>query len=175
MNPSRSSTISFDVFDTVLTRGTGRSAAVFDVLAERLQASSALSAPPAAFATARRRVEDRMHSVSGRSPRLLDIYSEVACRLNLPAQQVPLLAAAEEDVERELSVLVPGAEQLLAAGRANSPDGSVVFVSDTPLSGSFVGELLERQGLLAAGDRVFTSSDLGVSEACGGLFTAVAE
>lgn len=170
-----SRTPSFDVFDTVLTRRTGRNPAVFDVLAQRLHASGALPAPPAALAGTRWREEARLHTVSGRAPRLLDIYSEVARRLSLPPEQVPLLAAAEEDVERELSVVVPGAEELLAAGRATSSDGTLVFVSDTPLSGAFVSELLERQGLLGAGDRVFTSSDLGVSKARGGLFRAVAE
>lgn len=166
---------SFDVFDTVLTRRTGRPAAVFDLVADRLLAAGRLAAPAGAFTAARVRAEPRLHTLSGRPPRLREVYEEVAHVLALPAGDVALFVETEQDVERALSVAVPGAARLLDQARAETPDGLVVFVSDTPHTGDFVRELLQRQDLLVDGDRVFSSADMGASKSRGGLFTAVGQ
>lgn len=165
---------SFDVFDTVLTRRTGRPEAVFDVVTDRLVAAGRLVAPAAAFPAARYRVESRLHALHGRPPRLPEIYSEVAHVLNLPTDAVACFVEAEQAVERELSVAVPGAAEMIASARAGSPGGRVVFLSDTPHTGALLRELLQAQGLLVDGDAVFSSADVGASTSRGGLFTAVA-
>jgi FMN phosphatase YigB (HAD superfamily) len=163
---------SFDVFDTVLTRRVGDPEVVLDLLAARLSLAGSTSAPPAAFAAARRRAERQLTRQTGRYAALRDVHAAVADALNDDPEQAEAWARAEEDLERELTVAVPGAAELLARARAESD--LVVFVSDTPHSEAFVRELLERAGLANAEDRVFTSAGRPCSKTAGGFFTAVA-
>lgn len=163
---------SFDVFDTVLTRRVGDPEALLDVLASRLARAGSTAAPPAVFAAGRRRHERELTRLSGRYAALPDIYAALADALNEPPEHAELWRRAEEDLERELTVAVPGAAELLATARDRAD--LVVFVSDTPHSPAFVRELLERAGLAGPDDRVFTSAGRDCSKAAGGFFTAVA-
>lgn len=170
---------SFDVFDTVLTRRVGAPEVVLDLLAERLAAPSPAGASPdagtpvapAVLAAARRRHERRLIDLTDRHPTLRAIWSEVALALGCPAERAEAWARAEEDLDRELTVALPGAAAMLAEARER---GRVVFVSDTPHSEDVVRELLDAAGLWADGDRVFTSSARGATKSRGGLFAVVA-
>ena len=163
---------SFDVFDTVLTRRVGDPEALLDLLAARLARAGTLSAPPAVFAASRRRHERELTRATGRYAALPAIHAAVADALNEPPEHAELWRQAEEDLERELTVAVPGAAELLAAARSQAD--LVVFVSDTPHSPAFLRELLERAGLVTEEDRVFTSAGRDCSKTAGGFFTAVA-
>ncbi len=171
--PSGRRVRSFDVFDTVLTRRVGDPEALLDLLAVRLARAGTASATPAAFAAARRRCERELTRRDDLYPTLLRVYEEVAHALNEAPERVELWVQAEEELERELTVAVPGAAELLAQARAEAD--LVVFVSDTPHSEAFVRQLLERAGLLADDDRVFTSAGRPCSKSVGGFFGAVAQ
>ncbi|MBJ7357706.1 hypothetical protein [Nocardioides sp.] len=170
--PVRHRVRSFDVFDTVLTRRVGDPEVVLDLLAARLASAGDLAAPAHAFAAARRRTERELTRSTGRYSTLTDVHHAVAATLNEPPERAETWTRVEEDLERELTVAVPGAAEMLAEARAEAD--LVVFVSDTPHSESFVRELLERAGLATAADQVFTSAGRPCSKTDGGFFLAVA-
>ena len=164
-------TTSFDVFDTVPTRRVGDPNAVVDLVADRLGREGSLPVTPQVFARARRRHEAALTPLLGRHATLQEIYEAVAVALVVDTAQARRWLDAEEAVEREVVVPVPGVVDLVDSAREQ---GSVVFVSDTPHREAFVRELLVSRGLAREFDRVFTSSERRVSKAHGGLFTAVA-
>jgi FMN phosphatase YigB (HAD superfamily) len=161
---------SFDVFDTVLTRRVGDPRAVIDVLSKRLESRGRLPVGAAAFAAARNRLETQLTTTLGRHATLREIHLAVADALVTDTAQAGEWADAEEELERTLTVPVPGARERVEAARDQGP---VVFVSDSPHSEEFVKELLTTHGLARAEDAVFTSSERRVSKAHGGLFEVV--
>lgn len=163
---------SFDVFDTVMTRHLGDPHAIVDVLGRDLERAGALPVRATVFAAARKRFETQLTSTLGRHATLREIYGAVAAALVAEAARGEAWASAEEDLERRVTVPVPGAIERLEAARAT---GRVVFVSDTPHSEDFVKSLLLQHGLARPEDLVFTSSERQVSKSHGGLFEVVAE
>lgn len=163
---------SFDVFDTVIMRRVGDPDAVIDVLAERLHGEGMVPVAAAVFAAARKHHERRLVQLAGRHLPLRAIHAEVARALSIDPAVAESWARAEEQLERELTVAVPGAREMIEESRAAGHQ--VVFVSDTPHSESFVRELLVSRGVAGDGDLVFTSSDRGSTKSRGGLFEAIA-
>ena len=162
---------SFDVFDTVLTRRVGAPEVVVDLLSRRLEGEGRIPVPAAVFGAARRRYERYLNRDLGRHATLREIYHAVAAALSVDPAGAEGWAGAEERLERELCIAVPGASELVREARSRADH--VVFVSDTPHRQSFVRELLERAGLAGEQDAVFVSSEWPVSKARGGLFHAV--
>ncbi len=162
---------SFDVFDTVLTRRVGAPSAVADLLGARLESSDGSSVSAAVFASARKSVEANVNNTLRRHGSLTEIYERMAEVLNVPPAVATRWAAGEEALERELVVPMPGASQRVSAARAASD--AVIFISDTPHRVDLIKELLDRDGLLRPGDRVFVSGGGPYSKSRGGLFTAV--
>jgi hypothetical protein len=160
---------SFAVFDTVLTHAIGGRDAFLAVVADRIAPEQDLR--PAVVRPARARAERRLSERNGRPPALDEIWAEAADDLNQPAGVGARWARAEERIARELSVLIPGATELLDEARREGD--SLVFVADTPYAAHFVGELLDLHGARRPGERVFTSADEGVSASAGGLYRAV--
>ena len=167
-----STVCSFDVFDTVLTRRVGSPHAVFDLLGQQLASEGRIPTSAVAFARERRRHEERLTRLLGRHQTLRTIHLEVARALSVDPSAAETWASAEEDLERRLTVAVPGAARMLDEARARSD--RVVFVSDTPHTEEFLTELLVARGLALPQDLVFTSAQRGVSKSSGGLFDAVA-
>ena len=124
------------------------------------------------FAAARKRFETQLTGTLGRHATLREIHGAVATALSADEASGETWAAAEEDLERTLTVPVPGAQERIASARAA---GRVVFVSDTPHSEEFLASLLVQHGLARTDDAVFTSSERGVSKSHGGLFHLVGE
>jgi FMN phosphatase YigB (HAD superfamily) len=161
---------SFDVFDTVLTRRVGAPSAVVDLLSKRLAGDDGIPVRAAVFAATRKRFETQLTVTLGRHATLREIYHAVTVALIVDTSMAEEWAAAEEQLERELTVPVPGALERIETARAQ---GRVVFVSDTPHSEEFVKSLLVQHHLARAEDLVFTSSERQVSKSHGGLFEAV--
>ncbi len=163
---------SFDVFDTVLTRRVGDPNVVFELLGRRLHEQGRIPVPPRVFAAARAECDAQLITSLRRHPTLVEIHDAVATALSVPEGAAADWVAAEEVLERELVVPLPGAVDEVAAARADH-DG-VVFVSDTPHRAELLRELLEREGLALPEDQVFTSGGTPYSKSRGGLFTEIA-
>lgn len=162
---------SFDVFDTVLTRRVGAPSSVVEILARRLVQEEQCPVSAAGFATSRRRQEKTLKQLLDRHPTLREIYNRVAAGFSLDMSIAEEWAAAEEDLERELVIAVPGAHRMLSEARAAGD--RIVFLSDTPHTEAFVTELLVAHQLASPQEQVFTSSERGVSKSSGGLFDLV--
>lgn len=165
---------SFDVFDTLLTRAVGDPNAVFALVGERLRAEGLIECSARAFGRTRERVDEDVIAHGRVRPTLAAIHEELAGRLDLAPETAARTLAAELELERELSRVVPGAPAAVEGARAKS-GGPLVFVSDTPLPAEFLVELLEAAGLWRTGDRVYASGEQGVSKFDGGLFDRVRE
>ena len=163
---------SFDVFDTVLTRRVGSPTALITQLARDLEKSGAIPTGVATFSAARSYHEQRLNRMLGRHADLREIYEQLATIFAVDAHTGRQWAAAEEDLERRLSVALPGAGAMVDRARARGD--RIIFVSDTPHSEHFVAELLNAQGISRSGELVFTSSTRKVSKSAGGLFDHVA-
>jgi FMN phosphatase YigB (HAD superfamily) len=164
---------SFDVFDTVVTRRVGAPEVLIDLLARRLEDAGEIAVPASTFAAARLRYERQLNANWRRHATLREIYDTVADALSEDRVCAQRWTAAEERMERELVVPLPGAVEMVAEARAASD--ALVFVSDTPHTERFLTQLLTDLGLALPADRVFTSADRRVSKTAGGLFRAVGE
>lgn len=163
------------MFDTVLSRRVGGPEAVFDLLVREAAGDGPLAGVPSpAFTVARLRAEEDLHAATGTPPTLDRVYAEVCRRLGLAPADAAVLVDEEEQVERRLSVLVPGAGELLEQARGQVPGGALLFVSDTPHRPELLRELLDRAGAWREGDRLYCSGDRGATKAEGSLFGVVA-
>lgn len=163
--------LSYDVFDTVLTRRTGDPGEVYAEAARLLRAQGLLDVAPAAYRAVRDAAHEDLVRRGDEHVPLARIVDEVADRLGLAAS-APLLEA-ELDAERSLCRAVPGAPERLAHARSRTGRG-VLFVSDTPLPEAFLRELLAREGLYRDGDTVYGSGDRAASKEAGRLYDVVA-
>lgn len=164
---------SFDVFDTVLTRTVGGPSQVFAVTGRRLRDSGGLDVEPAVYAAARAEAGRDLTADIAHHPSQRRIADEVVARLGLPPDAADAILDAELAVEREVCRAVPGWPARL--DRHREAGHQVVFVSDTSLPPDFLRDLLAREQLFRAGDRLFTSAAAGASKQDGELFDVVAD
>ena len=168
------SIMSFDVFDTVLTRLSGSPRQTFVLAGRRLRRDGVISIDPQAYAAAREQALQDLTPNPGRHPTLEQVTLELASRLGLPAPAAQQLAAAELDADSEVLRAVPGASARVAAARQQTGRG-VLYVSDTSMPAAFLEALLRREGLYLPGDELFTSAAQGSSKQQGQLFADVAQ
>ena len=162
--------VSFDVFDTLLTRAIGEPVDLFLLLGRQLLLSGDITCSAEIFARERVHAEDRANSLSHPAT-LTAIYTEVVRSRGLPATRVEPLAERERQLERTLSRIIPGADDLLNRHRAAG--AAILFVTDTYFSSAFIEELLHAQGLFHPGDRIFASCECQADKSRGLLFPHV--
>lgn len=171
--------VSFDLFDTLLLRGTRPELQRFGDFA-RAQHGALMAAglaSPGAEALYRGRLRahkaayDRVRHAAVGEARHADILAEL-CRLcALPPDGAAILAEAELECERR--VLRPN-RPLLAVLRQVRARRRVVIASDMYLSAAQIGRLIGWIAPDLAGVPLHVSSDAGASKRRGDLFAAVA-
>lgn len=161
--------VTFDVFDTLLTRTVLDPTDVFDLVAERLRGR--VSEPlRSSFAGSRRAAEAELLA-TGPYPTLDQIYDELARRSGFTSSETELCRRLEIDVETE--VLTPREsvrnlfEALLGEGK------TIYLVSDMYLPAETIESLLTGHGI-TGWSRIFVSNEYGVTKPQG-LFTHVTE
>ncbi len=166
--------VSFDVFDTVLTRRVGNPRAAFLLVGRRAAASGLINCSANAFAKVRHAAEVRAFQNAGgldSSVSLADIYREVAHGAHLCEADEARLVELEMQVETELLAPIEvGVERVRSARRAGK---RVIFVSDMYLSSAFIEEQLRRFDIFETGDQLFVSNELQLSKATGRIWTPV--
>lgn len=165
--------VSFDVFDTVLTRLTGSPDQVFVATGRRLRLAAVIDVAAEVYAAARREAVQDLTSDIAEHPTLDNIAVEVTSRLGLQSSLAADFVAAELEVEREICRAMPGAASRVERGRKDSGRGAV-FISDTSMPTAFLRELLAREDLFHDGDVLYTSAECRASKQHGGLFDVVA-
>ncbi|CAA9408178.1 MAG: hypothetical protein AVDCRST_MAG35-1281, partial [uncultured Quadrisphaera sp.] len=170
--------VTFDCFDTVVTRAVGGTRGASHVLAEHLRRSddaalAPLAAVPAeVLVSAHLRAEHLAYRRHGERRDLGHSSAQLAELLGLPASAAPALRAAEEAVELALTRPVPA--QLDAVRAARATGAQVGFLSDTALSSTALAALLRRCGVLEDGDLLWVSNELGAEKGQGRAYAAVA-
>ncbi|MES2099796.1 MAG: hypothetical protein V4569_08260 [Pseudomonadota bacterium] len=162
-----STVYSFDVFDTVLTRVYAVPDDVHLHVAE-IATARGLTPAPGPVVHARRHAETLAWRRAGhsRAVQIETVYCIVGELLGWPDAQGTQLMQAE--IELELSGVRP-VPDMAAELRSRRLEGArVCFVSDMHLRGTHVRRMLEACGLMQAHDRLFVSSDHGMSKRSGG-------
>src|SRR3954453_4802435 len=172
-------TLSLDVFDTMVWRRAPEPTDVFPMIARRLQDEGRLGAhiTPRAFQKLRIAAEARARARrdeqgKGVEVNLRDIYAELPFYV-APDSDPDALARIELEVERE--VLMPDLDVLELIRFAHATGKQVIAVSDTYLGEQELRALLDASfaGEVAI-DRLYASSDHGVGKTTG-MFEKVLE
>lgn len=165
--------VSFDIFETVLTRSVGDPSAAFLLIGQRLQEAGLIEASAESFARTRYVCEKRVRTNQrGREVTVQEVYQEIACSLELE-DRLDRMIEIELTVERELIEVIPPMRDVVNAMRERF--GRVIFISDMYLPHAFIESLLREHTLLQEGDTLYVSSTFGVQKGSGELFKIVLE
>jgi len=165
--------VSFDLFDTVITRDTGDPQSLFLRIGRRLRDAGLIDCSAEAFARYRYVCEKRVRrNKRGREVSLREVYGEMTCFTGLEDAALPMMKI-EQDVERESISAIPAMRAVIDEVRETF--GRVIFISDMYQDRSFLAEVLTGLGVLHEGDQLYVSSDYGVQKGGGRLFEIVLE
>jgi FMN phosphatase YigB (HAD superfamily) len=164
-------TLSFDVFDTSITRVWFEPADLFLVVAAKLQEASLFAGPAHSWERVRQEAErDLRHSLR-REVQLLVIYERLATRLGWSTAE----SARAMQIEQQAEILAsrPIAQTARAIGCLQRRGIEVVFISDTYMTKSFVINLLRKCDISTQTASVFVSSESGDTKANAKLYANV--
>lgn len=165
--------VSFDVFDTAVTRLVDSPADAFAEVERRLMERFGRSATgfAAAREMAERSARDTQRKLRGAEEiTFAEIYAELPMRLPNFAASMADVADVELAVERDLIVGVPDIREAVAALQRRGV--SVLFISDMYLPASFLAEILNHAGY-QNWDKLYVSCETGLTKASGQQWTIV--
>ena len=161
--------VSFDVFDTLLTRKVALPESVFYFSALAAAKEGLIGCSPETYINIRKEAEKV--SRTGQPDWQTDaprIFRLLAKLLMVSPAVANRLREIEIEWERKLLVPVPGAAQLLAKEREEGY--GIAFVSDMYWSNKEIGLFLADNNLFVQGDQLLVSADHGVCKDSGKLF-----
>lgn len=162
--------VSFDIFDTLVERRSGRPETVFALLAENARAQGFRGED---FAGIRKAAETRARQIAGiREVTIAEIYGQVSEISGLPLDACLALADIESTFECELCEPKPIGIALYRVAEAAKL--RIFLLSDIYLPRSTVEAILKNAGLCGH-ERLFVSSELGASKHYGGLYKLLLE
>lgn len=151
----------FDIFDTALLRRCGRPEAVWEALASTLYGPERDLAD--AFVAWRRQAKgDTLAAIYAGIDEVFATYA---------GKSREELMQAERDVEGAMLTANPAVRSLI--GRKRSEGWTVAFVSDMYLDSRFLRSVLEREGCIEAGERVYVSCEHNARKDTGTLYDVV--
>jgi FMN phosphatase YigB (HAD superfamily) len=165
--------VSFDVFDTALTRAVDSPCDVFALVEARLV--SRFGEKARGFAGAREEAERDARPLANAATgaedvTLADIYERL--RLRLPALGVELKAAQEEELETEAALMLGVPDVLRAFAAARTKGKRLLFVSDMYLPSRAIARMLGAAGFEGWHD-LFVSSEIGRTKGSGRIWRGV--
>ncbi|MGP9531162.1 HAD family hydrolase [Psychrobacter sp. AOP7-A1-18] len=166
--------ISFDIFDTLITRVCVSPRDVFTEVEKRFKFDHQSLDKVNNFRAWRIRAEslaEEKAQLNGREECSLDeIYNEIKIILNLSDNEVSKLKAYELEIELESVIPRKIGVQLLKYALAK--EKKVIFISDMYLNSEQIKSLLERASIPIPED-IFVSCEIGVKKKTGKLFEHV--
>lgn len=157
--------LSFDVFDTLVTRCVSTPVEVFSCVENRARRLGI----GCVGGFRQRRIEAERRAIEKYGSESLTLNQIYSC-MNLSKADKELLRAIEIEAEVELSIPISRGVQLYnSALELGVP---VVLISDMYLSASSIERILEHCGIIGY-DRLYVSSEYGECKASGRLFTRV--
>lgn len=171
-------TVSFDVFDTVLVRNLYRPQDIFSRMQLRLALHSFPSlSNPAQMPFARDRVliehafrQSRGH---GKEITLTEIITLLQHHYGITDKEASCLFALE--TETELGSVVPIKDILVLINKCRLSGRRIIFLSDMYLPDLTIQDMLQRIGAYKQGDRLYISGSIGKKKSTGELFAFVME
>jgi FMN phosphatase YigB (HAD superfamily) len=167
--------LSFDVFDTAITRIWFRPEDLFAAVERELSHAGLYRGGSGPWAETRIRAErdlrralNSTHSAVSEEISLTAIHDHLATLLSLSPEVRHAAIRLELSLERAASR--PIAETRAAILQARAAGQRVVFLSDTYFDEDFVLELLERAGMQPSRQELFTSLSQGYTKRYGSLF-----
>ncbi|HEY8994558.1 MAG TPA: hypothetical protein VIM71_07855 [Lacunisphaera sp.] len=165
-------TISYDVFDTVVTRAFAHPRDVFVYLGSALRKQGLITVDAVTFARTRWTAELAARKKSPWTEVLLDdIYRELAARLAWDPARMDAARALELAIESRHLHGIPRIREDLIRNRSGS--GRLLFLSDMYLPSAILGEWLTREGVMQSADRLFVSGEARANKNSGELFKFV--
>ncbi len=165
--------VSFDVFDTVVSRRSGFPEAEFLFIGQRLRSLGFIQSSAESFAQTRFRCEKRARSNKpGREITLHEIYEEMTCFFGLEADIEQMMAV---ELEVEAGSIAAIASMRSVVEQARERFGKVVFISDMYLPQQFLEGHLKTLDLFMPGDQLYLSATHGVQKGDGRLFKIALE
>lgn len=165
--------VSFDVFDTVITRCLADPKAVFEVMSKELQQEDGF--PMEMLSSFRdERVwaeEEARRSSAAEEIDLDDIYAVLSTKYRLTAGQVELLLQLE--INTEYLVSRPLLKTIARITEYRDSGRKIIFVSDMYLPATVVKNLLIVVDAYQEGDGLYVSSEYGVGKWSGNLFKLI--
>jgi FMN phosphatase YigB (HAD superfamily) len=164
--------VSFDVFDTVVTRTFARPADLFEAVGATLAARGLVAVSPARFGRLRVRAESAARALrADREPNLVEIVAVLGQRCRWGEAQCT--GAATEELALERAAIVPVLPLVAWVEAARASGRTIVFLSDMYLPAEFIREILLAHGIATPADGIFVSCEHRVSKYEGGLFRHV--
>lgn len=169
---------SFDIFDTCITRMHAYPRDVFYDLGLRIAPASLSELDRTRFAKKFQRARIRAEKIANWRARrrgyehapILSIYQNLRWLMHLD-RSVAELVQAELAIEEE--TLYPIEETLMQLRALRAAGHRILFISDMYIPALMLRPMLERMGVMEAGDRLYVSCDAGVSKHSGKLFQHV--
>jgi FMN phosphatase YigB (HAD superfamily) len=167
-------TVSFDVFDTLITRPWFHPFDQFAAIAPQLRQLGLCSMSDLEWMNLRIESECAARKrTSHEDVSLQDIYSVITERLGWTPQQSS--QACDLEFQQELRDIKPIAHAQKRLKEARAAGKDVIATSDTYLSAAQLALLLERCGYDLLSDDIFSSSDHGLTKGTGRLFSKILE
>ncbi len=163
--------VSFDIFDTCISRLCGDAVYLFYILAHRILGDDAPSSYCAEFVQERLRAEQKARrNTTKEEITLNDIYAVADFSFYCTTTKADILAM-ELEIERALWQPVKPTLQLIE--KARQQGSQILFISDMYLPQSFIEEALRDLGIFKEKDKIYVSADIGITKQSGKLFDYV--
>ena len=166
--------VSFDVFDTVVTRITAHPRAVFLLIQEELERSED-SLPTCLvdnFHTTRIEAERTARKLSSTEDVTIEeIYDVIKKKYDLAQECIERLISLEIRVESRAIRVVPETVRFITDLRNSGT--RIIFVSDMYLPVDVLEGILRKKGVFKEGDGLYVSGHMGLAKRTGNLFKKV--
>ncbi|MDQ5979089.1 MAG: hypothetical protein QG602_2063 [Verrucomicrobiota bacterium] len=162
-------TVSYDVFDTVVTRAFAHPRDLFVQVGVRLKKQGLVAGDEFSFARARWAAELGARKKSPWTEVLLDdIYRELTALLSWDKATAAIAQRTELEVESRHLHGIPITREQLARDRTEA--GRLLFLSDMYLPAAILRPWLEREGVVTADDLLLISGEVRGNKSSGQLF-----
>lgn len=161
---------SFDVFDTVITRTFSRPKDLFAAMAVQLSRERFFEDGDwTDFSVLRVEAEMQARQITQLEDiSIRTIYEALADRLNL--DEYRLLELMNREIALEIASVRPVPAVLSAIKSSRQEALRIIFISDMYLPLEIIQEMLSSCGAFLPGDKLYLSSELGLTKATGNLF-----
>lgn len=133
--------VSFDIFDTLITRCVYRPDDVFELMANKIKHKYGINCD---FLSLRKKAEALAWEEKKEYTSINDIYNKLPDVMNISAERAEEIKAME--IELELKICIPREDMLRIFNHIKACGRKIVLVSDMYLTSDIVGAMLEKCG-----------------------------